>query len=123
MKWFYLVVILVIGGVLYYYMFREPELQTDSPQGTASAFVHAALNGDTDMVRGLCQPAAMDSAETIAQEIQASSPDPRSFKWRDTPASDPTYSGVTALFEGRVITLEMVEEAGEYRIAQIDLTR
>ena len=123
MKWLYLLIILVIGGALAYFAYRKPELRTDTPTGTAKTYVHAALEGDYDQVRSLCQPQAVASAEKIAQDILAAAPDPRSFKWRETAAREPSLTAVTALFEGRVLTLEMVQEEGEYRIAFIDVAR
>ena len=122
MKWF-IILVLVIGGAICYYSTRTPGLRTDTPRGTATVFIEAALAGDTGKVRGLCLPTAVSEAESIAKDIAASSPDPGTLKWTNTTARQSSLTAITTLISGRVLAVELAQEGAEYRIAYITMDR
>lgn len=123
MKWFGIILVLVIGGAIYYYSTQEPGLRTDTPRGTADAFIEAALAGDMGRVKALCLPSAESEAQTIASEMSSASSTPSSFKWTNTTPREPSLTAVTTLYNGRVLAIEMAQEGAEYRIAHITMDR
>lgn len=123
MKWVYLIIVLIVGGALYYLTTRNPEARADTPRGAANLYISAALSGNQDQVRSMCAPSVVDNAQRIAGQIGGANPkpDPRSFKWQATAAHDPSVTALTALFQGRVLTIELKQENGDYKIVAIDL--
>jgi hypothetical protein len=119
MKWMYLIIVLMVGAMLIYGLFFMP-----APKGTlhstAEAFVAAALKGNMEQVRSLCTSDCVASAEELARQIQAAKPHPRSFGFQPSLAQPP-HRALTGMFQGRPITLEMIKQGEEWKIAAIGM--
>ena len=116
MKWAYLIVILIVAGGVYYGLFMR-EAPTGTTSATAEAFVKAALQNDAQKVRALCAAQGAGSAEEVAVKIRASGASAMSFSFQAMEV-DPPRRGLTAMFSGRVLSLEMVQEGTTWKIIQ-----
>ena len=116
MKWAYLIVILIVGGGVYYWLSMR-EAPTGTISATAEAFVKAALANDAQKVRALCVAQGVSSAEDVAAKIRASGAIAVNFGFQAMEV-DPPRRGLTAMFSGRVLSLEMVQEGTTWKIIQ-----
>jgi hypothetical protein len=119
MKWGYLIIVLMVGGMLVYGLFFMP-----APKGTlhstAEAFVAASLSGNMEQVRNLCTRECVASAEDLAKQIHAARPHPRSFGFQPSRATEPRKA-LTGMFQGQPITLEMIKQGDEWKIVAIGM--
>ena len=124
MKWVYLIVVLILGGLAYYYFAGDSGGSAPtSPRGAANAFVESALAGNMEGVRALCESSVAERAVRIAGEINAAAPDPRSFKWKNTAAMKPGVKALTCFFQGRVFTMELTQSGEQYQIVRLELAQ
>ena len=122
MKWGMLVVVLIVGGSLYYMLFcQKPEEGT--ADATAQRFVEAAMAGDTAAVHSLCLDASVHrSADRAAASIKANPPDVSFGIQLKTMTTDPPRKGRMMTLSGRILAIELLERDGEWKIAAITLS-
>jgi len=121
MKWFLLIVTLIVGGCLAYYLFfpRQPAVPT-TPREVARAYVEAARKGDEAKIRSLCTAAAADEAVRLAPEVRAMVAK-GTFGFQAMKA-DPPRKGLCLVAGGRLLGLQLVEVDGRWKIEQIGLS-
>lgn len=120
MKWIYMIVILFVGGMLVYYLFIAREAEPGTAMATAQAFMKAAMNNDMEAAKNLCQPGTQSSVEPIISRIQSAKPEKLTIKYSNMNAKPP-YRGVLVTFPGAMISMEMLEENGTWKIANITM--
>ena len=120
MKWIYMIVILIIGGMLVYYLFIAREAEPGTPKATAQDFMKAALKNDLEKAKSLCKPEAQNGLEPIFQRIQAAKPDPLAIQYSNMNAKPP-YRGILVSFLGVMIPIEMIQEGDAWKIANISI--
>ena len=120
MKWAYLIVILIVAGGVYYGLFMR-EAPTGTTSATAEAFVKAALANDAQKVRALCTAQGASSAEAAAEKVRMSGAGALSFSFQAMEV-DPPRSGLTALFSGKLLSLEMVQEGDAWKIVEASVS-
>jgi len=120
MKWIYMIVILIVGGVLVYYLFIARQAEPGTPTATAQAFMKAAMKNDIEQVKSLCQSGAQGSMDSIVSRIQSAKPDSLTIKYSNM-NSKPPLRGILITFPGAMIAMEMLEENGAWKIANITI--
>ena len=120
MKWVYLIVIVIVGGTVAYYLFIGRQASPGTATATAQAFMKAAMNNDMETARNLCQPGIWGAAEPIISRIQGAKPDKLTIKYSNMNAKPP-FRGVLVTFPGAMIAMEMLEENNVWKIAHITI--
>lgn len=120
MKWFALVVTLMLGGMLAYGLFSR-----DAPAGTplavAEAFADAALDSDDARIRSLCAAAVASQALDVAERVRLAPPPFGAFSFSAVTVTPPRRA-YAATFSGRLLQI-VLEPVGErWVIVQIDMT-
>ncbi len=113
MKWFWLIVVLIIGGVLYYNSTKPKDTRPTTLQGTANAFMSAALSGDIEGAKALATPEFAGQVEAIAQRIKSAGAS-TGFQWRPSNSDTPGHEALTTLYQGQPLTIEMVKDGEKY---------
>ncbi len=116
------ILLIVIGFLCYNYFMAESPQRTDTPLNTAKAFITAAAKNDMTTVRNLCVDSARDAAVQIARQIGSFSPDPAGARYQNMIADYPRR-GMMAVVAGRVVAIEMIEQDGEWKIVEIQITQ
>jgi len=120
MKWVYMIVILFVGGMLVYYLFIGNQASPGSPKATAEDFVKASLNNDLESAKNLCTSGAQGSIDPIFQRIRDAKPDKMTIQYKNM-RTDPPRRGIMVNFPGAIIAMEMLEEGGIWKIANITI--
>jgi hypothetical protein len=119
---FLIILAIVLGFLCYTHFIQQSPPSTDTPLATAKAFITAAAKSDMTAVQDLCTDAARDSAVRVAKQIGSFSPDPAGARYQNMIA-DPPRRGMMAMISGRVVAIEMIEQEGEWKIAEIQITQ
>lgn len=118
MKWVSLIVVLIVGGGLYYGLFMRP-----APEGTltitAERYVDAALANDMAAVEALCVEEGASSAKRVARVIHSVKPDANSFKWAEVATDEPDRKAVSGIFQGMPLQLDMTNVDGDWKIVSV----
>jgi hypothetical protein len=120
MKWIYMIVILIIGGMLVYYLFIVRQATPGSPRATAEDFVKASLNNDLQSAKNLCIAGAQGGIEPIFQRIRDAKPDKMTIQYNNM-RTDPPRRGITVNFPGAMIAIEMIQESEVWKIVNITI--
>ena len=119
MKFFSLVIFLVVGAGLYYVLFMRPSPE-GTPHSTAEAYVKAAMADDTATIDSLCKDEGKRTAQEIAPKIKNLSPNLSSLSFKRM-ATDPPRVGLTMMIRGQVLTLELLKEEKTWKIVSVGL--
>ena len=120
MKWMYLIVILIVGGVLAYYMFFAEKALPGTPMATAEAFMKAVLKDDIAQARSLCKSGAVSSLDPVIQTIKRINPDKLSINYKNM-STKPPLEGIMITFRGNMIPMQMVKEGDTWKIVNISI--
>ena len=120
MKWFSLVIVVMVGAVIVWTMFYR-----GSPEGTpyavAEAYTEAALAGDEEKIKSLCTESAAATALQVARQIRQADPDPMSIAFKRMSA-DPPRTGLMWMFRGRMLGIELLKENEDWKIVHTGLS-
>ena len=119
-KWVYLIVIVVVGGFLAYYMFFTEKSLPGTPMATAEEFMKAVLKNDIERAKSLCIPDALSNVDSIIDRIRSVNPDKLGIKYSNM-NSRPPKRGVLVSFTGNMIPMEMLKEGETWKIANISI--
>lgn len=115
-----LIVTLIVGGVLLYYVYRGGKPKAGTPQAVAYAYVKAAIAGDEAAIRSLCSPSAADEAVRLAPQVKAMAQG-RALMLQPMKA-DPPRRGLCAMASGRLLGIQLEQQNGQWKIVEIGLS-
>ncbi|KPL07459.1 hypothetical protein AMJ85_09500 [candidate division BRC1 bacterium SM23_51] len=120
MKWFILIVTLIVGGVVLYYVYRGSKPKPGTPDATAEAYVKAANNGDEATIRSLCTAAAVQDALRLAPEVRQMTQG--QVARLQVMKADPPRRGLCVMARGRLLGIQLIQENGRWKIVEIGLS-
>jgi hypothetical protein len=121
MKWFSLIVTLMVGAVVFYYVYFGRKPTPGTPHATVQAYIDAAKKGDVAAIRALCTGAAAADGVRLAPQVRAmmSGGVPVSL---EKMKADPPRQGLCALVGGKVLGIQLIQEGGLWRIVEIGMS-
>jgi hypothetical protein len=121
MKWFGLVITLIVGGVAFYYIYHGSKPKPGTPHATVQAYIDAARKGDEAAIRALCTAAAAGDAVRLAPQVRAMMAGGGPVGLQPM-KSDPPRRGLCALVGGKMLGIQLIEENGQWKIVEIGIS-
>lgn len=120
MKWFALIVTLMLAGMMMYGLFLR-EAPAGTPLAVAEAFAEAALESDDARIRSICATAVAGHALEIAAQIRLAPPPFGAFSFSPVTSPD-ARRAYAATFSGRLLQIALERDGERWIIVQIDMT-
>ena len=120
LKWVYLIIVLILGGMLYYNLVLNKSAPPNTPQATAQDLMNAILKNDLTTAKSLFIPDALGNLDSVIKRVQSLNPDPISIQYNKMNAKPPNQ-GILVVFTGNMIAIELVKENGKWKIVNIGL--
>lgn len=120
MKWFILIITLIVGGGVLYYIYHGSKPKPGTPHATAEAYVKAAISGDEATIRSLCTAAAVQEALRLAPQVRGMAEG--QVMQLQAMKADPPRRGLCTMARGRLLGIQLIEESGQWKIVEIGLS-
>jgi len=121
MKWVSLIVTLMVGVVVFYYVYFGRKPTPGTPHATVQAYIDAARKGDEAAIRALCTGAAVADAVRVTPQVRAMMGGGGPVGLQKMKA-DPPRQGLCALVGGKVLGIQLVQENGQWKIVEIGIS-
>ena len=121
MKWVSLIVTLMVGAVVLYYIYYGRKPTPGTPHAVVQSYIDAAKKGDEKAIRSLCTAAAADDAVRLAPQVRALMAKVGQVGLQAMKA-DPPRQGLTALAGSRVLTFQLSPDGSTWKICEIGVS-